>query len=413
MEIIHSHKVLTLIRRGLNLIDRRLADHGVKVMLVMQEMLAADGCQDEELKKILGLLALLHDVGAYRTEEIDNLVKFEMGNVWEHSVYGYLFLREFTPLGQWAEVVLYHHADYNTMEEQPEQIRRYAQMMHTADRAVIWHDEVKRTEEDLDRHFSKGSGIVFSPESIDLWRHCQKSGIFSRLDDPHCLDAALNCSRLSSQEATAYLSMVIRTIDFRSRVTVAHTVGVMEIGLHLARKMGFSEEICQQIYYGAMLHDLGKIGIPVSVLEKPGRLTPEETAIMRQHVTLSGQIIEGCVDQTTARIALRHHEKLNGSGYPQGLSAEDLSLPERLLAVADIVSALCMSRSYKEAWPKERCLAVLWDMCREGELDSRIVSVMETFFDEIMAPANEASEPLRDVYERIYTEYRSVLKSHI
>lgn len=133
---------------------------------------------------------------------------------------------------------------------------------------------------------------------------------------------------------------------------------------------------------------------------------------MRQHVVLSGKIIDGCVDPAIARIALRHHEKLNGSGYPLGLTEKDLSLPERLLAVADIASALCMSRSYKEAYPKERCLAILWDMCRAKDLDSRIVAVMEASFDEIMAEADKACMPLRETYERIHTEYQSLLKEY-
>jgi len=412
MEIIHSDKVMTVIRRGLNLIDKRLTDHGVKVMLVVRDMLEADGCRDDEVRKNMAILALLHDVGAYRAEEIDDLVKFELGNAWEHSIHGYLFLREFTPLGEWAKAVLYHHADHGSMEGQPEPVRRYAQILHTADRAVVWHDEVKRSAEELEEHFSKGRGRVFSPESIDLWYKCQKSGTYSRLGDPQCLDTVLDCGLMDDEEAKSYLAMVIHTIDFRSSVTVAHTVGVMEIGLRLARRMGLSEETCQQVYYGAMLHDVGKIGTPVSILERPGRLSLEEMAIMRQHVVLSGQIIDGCVEDTIARIALRHHEKLNGSGYPLGLTGKDLTVPERLLAVADIASALCMSRSYKEAYPKERCLSILWEMCQKGELDEGIVSVMEAFFDEIMAGADEACRPTRQAYGRISAEYEAILKEN-
>ncbi len=413
MEIIHSDKVITVIRRSLNLIDKRLIDHGVKVMLVLQDMLKADNCQDETLKKNMSILALLHDVGAYRTEDINNLVKFEIGDVWEHSIYGYLFLREFTPLGEWAKVVLYHHADFRSMKDQPEMVRRCAQLLHTADRAVVWHDEVKRSEDELEKHFSLAKGNTFSPESIDLWHKCRRSGTFSKLDDSKYLEAALNSCLFDREEAIAYLTMVIYTIDFRSRDTVTHTIGVMEIGRQLARRMGLSEKVCEQVYYGAMLHDLGKIGTPVSILERPGRLTPEEMAVMQNHVVLTGQILEGCVDQTVARIALRHHEKLDGTGYPMGLTEEELTVPERLLAVADVTSALCMSRSYKEAFPKEKCLSILWDMCHRGKLDSRLVSVMETYFDDIIEKADQACKPLREAYERIHTEYPCILQKRL
>ena len=410
MEIIHSNKIITVIRRSLNLIDKRLTEHGVKVMVVLQDMLKAEGCQDMELKNTLSLLALLHDVGAYRTEEIDDLVKFEIGDVWQHSIYGYLFLREFTPLGEWAKVVLYHHADCQETADQPEHIRRYAQMLHVADRAVVWHDEVKRSEDQLNKHFSLGMGTKFSPEAIRLWLKCQEYKTFEKLDDTRCLDAALGCCCLTDSEAADYLAMVIHAIDFRSRDTVTHTMGVMEIGLRLARRMNFPEDVCQKIYYGAMLHDLGKIGTPVSVLEKPGRLTPQETAIMQNHVVLSRQIIDGCVDKTVSRIALRHHEKLDGSGYPLGLKGEDLTLPERLLTTADIVSALCMSRSYKEAFSKQKCLSILRDMQENGKLDPQVVTAMETFFDEIMSQADEACRPLRETYGRVSGEYQDILK---
>ncbi len=412
MEIIHSDKIITVIRRGLNLIDKRLTEHGVKVMLVLQDMLNADGCRDMELKKTLSLLALLHDIGAYRTEEIDDLVKFEIGNVWQHSIYGYLFLREFTPLGDWAEVVLYHHADCSVVAQRPKAIQRYAQMLHVADRAVVWHDEVKGSGSQLENHFQRRLGTAFSPDALSLWRRCQQAGTFDKLDDPAYLDGALSCCCLSDEEARDYLAMVIHAIDFRSRDTVTHTMGVMEIGLRLAQRMGFDEAMCQKVYYGAMLHDLGKIGTPVSVLEKPGRLTPEETAVMQHHVVLSGQIIDGCVEEAVAHIALRHHEKLDGSGYPLGLTEEELTLPERLLTTADIVSALCMSRSYKEAFSKERCLSILHDMLERGQLDSRVVSVMETFFDEIMTQADLMCRPLRETYERISAEYQTILEQY-
>ncbi len=413
MEVIHSEKVMTVVRRALNLIDSRLVDHGVKVMSVLQDMLKAEDCQDALLQKNLSILAMLHDVGAYRTEEIDNLVQFETGSVWEHSIYGYLFLREFTPLKEWAEVVLYHHAGCGSMEEVSGEIRHYAQMLHIADRAVVWHDEGKRPEEELKKLFSYGRGTAFSPESIDLfWRACRQMGTLEQMDRPVCLERRLNCSLISPQEARSYLAMVVHAIDFRSHVTVTHTMSVMEIGLRLARRMGLPVETQEQIYYGALLHDLGKIGTPVSILEKPGRLTAEEMAIMREHVVLSGQIIEGCVEQTVARIALRHHEKLDGSGYPLGLSGEELSLPERLLAVADMISALCMSRSYKEAYSKERCLMILWELCDKGQLDSQVVKTADTFFDEILAETDKACEPLRRTYDRISTEYQVILKQH-
>lgn len=413
MEPIRSDKLMTVISRTLNMIDRRLVDHGVRVALVLGDMLDAEGCQDRELRKDLHILALLHDVGAYRTEEINNLLQFETGNVWKHSIYGYLFLREFTPLKDWAKVVLYHHANYSEPVREPAEILHYAQMLYVADRAVVWHDEIKRPTEALKRHLLQKSGSHLSPEAVALFLDAERRfGSMSKLDAPVSLGSVMDFTEISGEEAKAYLTMMVHTIDFRSHVTVTHTMSVMEIGARLGRKLGLSEQELEQIRYGALLHDLGKIGTPLSILEKPGKLTDEEMAVMREHVVLSGEIIRGCVDETVARIALRHHEKLDGSGYPLGLAAAELTLPERILAVADIASALSMRRSYKDAFPRERCLRILGDLRDRGQLDRQAVDAMETFFDEIAGEADEACRPIADAYQRLRAEYKVLLREH-
>ncbi len=411
METIHTGDLVTMIGRTLNLIDSRLVDHGARVALVLEDLLRTEGCRDAELRKDLHILALLHDVGAYRTEEISNMVKFETGDVWGHSIYGYLFLREFTPLKERAKVVLYHHADCGSLPEGPEEVRHYAQLLHIADRAVIWHDEVKGTREALMEHLRRKAGSAFLPECVELFEKADRRfDTMAQLDAPVRIADIMKDDAVSVEEARDYLKMVVHTIDFRSHVTVTHTMSVMEIGVRLARWLGLPAQTREQIRYGALLHDLGKVGTPVSILEKPGRLTDEEMAVMREHVVLSGQIIDGCVEETVARIAVRHHEKLDGSGYPLGLSGEELTLPERILAVADIASALQMRRSYKDEFPKEHCLSILREWSCRGKLDARVVNTVETFYSEIIEEADAACEPVLEAYERLQSEYHALLR---
>lgn len=413
MELIDRKKVLTMVRRSLNMVDSRLVDHGLKAALVLQDMLSAEGCRDAKLRKDLGILALFHDIGAYRTEEIDQLVQFETGNVWGHAIYSYLFLRDYFPEGDRAKVALYHHADYNGSWQEDAEILHYAQMLHIADRVCIWHDEVKRSKEALTKHLADRNGTVFAPEAVELfWKADQQYGAWDKLHTPPSLEMLTDCADLSRQEAEAYLHILVNAIDFRSRTTVTHTKSLMEISLEMARLAGLPEESQKQIYYGALMHDLGKIGTPLSILEKPGRLTPEEMEVMKQHVTLSAQIIQGCVEETTAQIALRHHEKLDGSGYPCGLSGEELTLPQRLVAVADIVSALCMSRSYKEAFPKERCLSVLREMCDRGQLDESMVSLVEREYDYLIDTATARCVPLQEGYARMQEQFEQMMRCY-
>jgi putative two-component system response regulator len=109
----------------------------------------------------------------------------------------------------------------------------------------------------------------------------------------------------------------------------------------------------------APLHDVGKIGIPDRVLLKPGKLTPEEMNIMRSHTTIGGDILAGSrfpVLQLARQIAISHHERWDGTGYPQGLSGESIPVAARITALADVFDALTHARPYKEAWPIERAI---------------------------------------------------------
>ena len=151
----------------------------------------------------------------------------------------------------------------------------------------------------------------------------------------------------SSREKQSILRMLVYAIDFRSQHTVTHTITTTSISVSVARCMGLPESQVRKIWYGALLHDLGKIGIPVEILEYPGKLSPQAMTIMQTHVKLTEEILGGTIEEDITRIALRHHEKLDGSGYPRRLPVDELTTEERIVAVSDIVSALLGTRSYK------------------------------------------------------------------
>ena len=152
-------------------------------------------------------------------------------------------------------------------------------------------------------------------------------------------------------------------------ILVTHSRSVADKALEIARKhpelnldLAFIEE-------AAMLHDIGKIKTPTAILEKAGRLTSQERSVMELHVVHTREIIKNTVLPEVLEIAARHHEKLDGSGYPQGLNAADLTLPQRILAVADIASALVSKRSYKEKMSKSSVVKILNDMVQENKID--------------------------------------------
>ena len=411
MKLVDGTKVLTMIRRALNLVDRRMVDHGVKVALVYQAMLQAEGRHDAKRLQELVLLALLHDIGAYRLEDVDQLVQVEAQHAWEHAVNGYLFLREYFPQGDPARVVLYHHARYQDHWPEEEDILHDAYLLCVADRVCIWHDELGRSKEQMKQHLEQKAGTLFAPEAVCTYLEAdQKFRIWDSLDGLPQLEKLTVCAATPLEDAERYLSILVNAIDFRSRTTVNHTKSVMEIAYQLAQLAQLPLQTCRKIYFGAMLHDLGKIGTPLEILEKPGRLTPKEMDVMRQHVELGRQIIHNCVDEETEQIAMRHHERPNGGGYPLGLEAHHLTLPQRLLAVADVASALCMARSYKEAFPKERSLAIMQDMAAQGQLDGGLVQLLKKHFDQVLGAAALRCTPPPEEYDRIQKESARMIK---
>lgn len=163
--------------------------------------------------------------------------------------------------------------------------------------------------------------------------------------------------------------------DAISMLGVAGHYNDTETGAHIWRMAGYVRALatacgwapvdCEQLELAAPMHDMGKIGIPGAILRKPGKLTAEEWAVMKNHARIGYDILrksDAPVFQLAAAIALHHHERWDGSGYPDGLAGEAIPESARIVAVADVFDALTMERPYKAAWPVERAVATL----REG-----------------------------------------------
>lgn len=156
-----------------------------------------------------------------------------------------------------------------------------------------------------------------------------------------------------------------RAAEFRDPETGAHIQRMAAYSELIAGRMGLEAELRERILAAAPMHDVGKLGTPDHILLKPGRLTPEEFGIMKQHAAIGWEILRDSsspVLQLAAEVAHAHHEKYDGSGYPQGLRGDDIPLSGRIVAVADVFDALTSERPYKKAWELEKS----FDFVREG-----------------------------------------------
>ena len=218
------------------------------------------------------------------------------------------------------------------------------------------------------------SPIDASPEWLDFLEQLAGQAAIA-IDNATLFD---NLQRANVELANAYDATIegwSRALDLRDKETEGHTQRVTEITLQLARVMGFSDSDLVHIRRGALLHDIGKVGIPDSVLFKPGALTDVEWEIMRKHPQFAYDLLSPIAYlQSALDIPYCHHEKWDGTGYPRGLKGEQIPLVARIFAVVDVWDALRSKRPYREAWSEEKIRGHILSQARI-HFDPRVVEV--------------------------------------
>ena len=175
--------------------------------------------------------------------------------------------------------------------------------------------------------------------------------------------------------------------EYRDEETGNHVLRMAKYSAMIAEAAGLDARYVETIERAAPLHDIGKIGVPDHILLKPGRLDPEEWEIMSRHPAIGYEILRGSPSKYVhmgAEIALGHHEKYDGSGYPQGLKADAIPLAGRIVAIADVYDALTSARPYKEPWSSEQALAFIADAGGK-HFDPRLAAIFISLADRVRA----------------------------
>lgn len=176
---------------------------------------------------------------------------------------------------------------------------------------------------------------------------------------------ALKNAQLTDELKKVYLDTIYRlsvAAEFRDTDTGFHVKRMSHYSAIISEKMGYSPDEVENILYASPMHDIGKIGVPDRILQKPGKLTVEEFDEIKKHTVFGAQILansDSGILQLSEKIALAHHEKYDGSGYPYGLKGDEISMEGRIVAVADVFDALTSKRCYKPAFAIEKALAII------------------------------------------------------
>ncbi len=191
---------------------------------------------------------------------------------------------------------------------------------------------------------------------------------------------------------------IANTVDAKDVYTRQHSMRVAKYSREIAKRIGWTEEETSNIYNMALMHDIGKIGIPDEILKKPGRLTDEEFAIMKSHTTIGGEILKDItVIKDVAGGALYHHERYDGKGYMTGLKGEEIPLFARIIGIADAYDAMTSDRAYRKHLPMEVVIGEL-NKGRNTQFDSSLVDVMMTIIDDGLEFPDEEEATLNQAF---------------
>lgn len=395
---------------AIDLASPEIASHQQRTAYIAWQISTEAKVPEETVEKIYKA-ALLHDIGALTPEDKIRLHNFEEKNVEVHCIRGKTLFESTPLLRPSARVVRFHHRLWKECEssiDSPDVLE--SQVLFLADllERLIRRDQyILHQAGKLTSKVISLSGDEIHPDVVDLFvRISNREDFWLDLTSPRLYtlllhNAPLRRLQIDLEDIASIAQLFRNIIDFRSHFTATHSTGVAECAAILSNLFGLTETEVDLMGIAGDFHDLGKLAVPNSILNKPGKLTPEEFAVIKQHTYFTYMVLNtiGELDQITEWAAF-HHEKLDGSGYPFHISADKITAASRIMAVADIFTALAEDRPYRKGKKRKEIERILMDQANKNLLDKRIVNLLLENYDELSVRVKEKQVISKDYYER-------------
>jgi len=362
--------------------------HHHRVALVALKLGRAAGMDRPALWNLFKA-AIIHDIGAVTWREKASLEPFEVEDTWDHCRKGAAFVAGAGILGPASPIIASHHDRYaggNRSGLSGAAIPLASRVIHLADRLEV---SIAKGANVLDQRRSilerleAGSGELFDPELVALLgRLAAHESFWLELATPwvtRIILTGFDSARVGiTEEDLAGLAEVFaRVIDAKSPFTHRHSRGVAAVARYVAGRLGRDEREARLLTIAALLHDVGKLSLPESILEKPGPLDASEFNRVKQHTFYTYYWIKPAFPQLrVAEWAAYHHERLDGKGYPFGVDAEGLDLQSRIIAVSDVFTALREERPYRPSLGWTEIEGILRGLVDGGALDGAIADIV-------------------------------------
>ncbi|MBD2856776.1 HD domain-containing protein [Vibrio parahaemolyticus] len=341
---------------------------------------------------------MIHDCGVSETQEhkmlLDELIPQDAK---AHCLRGYQTLKQCRLLSQFAVPVLYHHTHWDELQhlDLPEFEKDVAALLYLSDRLDFMRaryvmnchcDIVTLHEELIAECVLANAGTLFNPVMCKaMVKLIMTDGFWFAMESENIETIGLNFKsidwlqkQLTIWDMNSLGLFLARIVDAKSPFTYQHSQKVAELSRYLASKLGLDEHDQEMLFIAGLVHDIGKLKTPDEILHKEGALSKQEYTRIKRH-TIDTQLALHKVfpNAKIAEWASNHHERLDGSGYPYHKTAEELDIPSRIIAVADVFQALSQDRPYRGRMSQKQIAEIMDDLIEQNKLCAHVYEVLE------------------------------------
>ncbi|MCB2292673.1 HD domain-containing protein [Clostridium algoriphilum] len=393
-----------------------VAQHQHRTAFIALELSKTANLEPEITENIF-TAALLHDIGAISVEEKIAIQNFQEIDENIHTIRGELLLEQIPWLRKISKIVRNHHRNWNDWKDGIENpVVFSSQIILLSDyveRLIDRNKYILHQINDIVSAIKKLSDTVINKNIVTYFLDLSKREEFwLDLTSPRLHSLLLHNGQFKNMqielEDVSLISNLYRDlIDFKSRFTATHTSGVSECAVMLSELLGLAQLDVKSMMIAGNFHDIGKLVIPNSILEKPSKLTVDEFAIIRCHTYHTFRTLNSIGGlERIAEWAAYHHEKLDGSGYPFHLTNEEIGTGSRIMAVADIFTAISEDRPYRKGMDRNEIYKIIKTQANDNLLDKRIVELLFDNYEVINTQVKIRQSKALNFYE---TRFLSII----
>jgi HD-GYP domain-containing protein (c-di-GMP phosphodiesterase class II) len=404
-----------LIYETLRLMNKSMAHHSMRVSYIMAKMMETREVYERYEIADFATLALLHDIGAFKTDDIRMRLSFEAKNPAPHTIYGYLFLKYLSPLEEQAKMVLYHHTDYTTTSGLDYKYKYELEMLKVAEIMDVWRSSFGDSFDYT--MISKYSGTKFDPNICKLLEETvEKHDIFTKIENKTYrqeYDEMLDYILLSDDEKDKYLKMLMYCSGLKDEQMVSETVATICVCRELGVKLRLSEADKNEVYYAALLHDIGMLALPDELVMSHRALDKEEKNLIKTHVDIMEKTLTGKLSDEILNVAAAHHERFDGSGYPKGLKGSVMNTKDAILQISEQVVSLMEAKPYRKANTKRQIIDDLNNGIISGKYEGMVADTFVKNYDEIMMKAKGKADKALLMQQKLSRNYQQVYNNGV